>query len=411
MVVRDVSMMPQTDFDVLINGGGMVGITLALCLASADLSVAIIENSTPPSLKNADELNHSPSDLRVFAITKASEQIFKHIGVWQEILSARMGVMQQIKVWDQFFSGSVHFSAKDAGLPNLGVIIEQKSLLNALYKKVGCYPNIKLFSSAKLAQFSVHKDKIIAVMQSGESLQAKLLVGSDGARSWVKQQAGIASTEKSYHQIAVVATIHSDKPHNQTAFQRFNDTGALALLPLSQPNQLSIVWSVAEDLAQSLLTLSDHAFEAKLSDEVDNVIGQLSLLSQRMHFPLIERHAKSYFHDRVVLVGDAAHVIHPLAGQGVNLGLMDAYVLANILTQAHLKKRDIGSQYLLKRYERKRRFNNQGMIYLMRAFKEGFITQQPTIQLIRNKGLDWVDKHALIKRFFIQQAQGTLPSA
>lgn len=389
--------------DVLINGGGMAGLTLALLLGQAECDVLVIDHSDLPAFQETDDI---PSDLRVVALTRASEQLFESLQVWQEMPLHRLGKMMNIRVWDQTLSGEVAFNAEQAKETNLGTIVEQAVILTVLEKKIKQYPNIKIIKPAHLTSYQVVGNTVVAQTNTGHMIEAKLLVGCDGARSWVRHQANISQRVQSYEQIAIVATIQSEKAHCHTAFQRFNETGALALLPLYDLHRLSIVWSVTEDLGHALMDLSEAAFEQQLTKEIEAVIGNLTLKSKRIFFPLQAQHADSYTALRVALVGDAAHTMHPLAGQGVNLGLLDAMALAQVLIQAKNKGRDIGYPYILQRYERARRLHNQAMIHVMRAFKEGFSTQLPMIQFLRNKGLDWVNQSAALKQFFIQSALG-----
>lgn len=390
--------------DVIINGGGMVGLTLALLLAQAEYKVIVLEsNAKAPIVPEQAEV---PTDLRVVALTQATRQLFEKIDIWQSIAAKRLGTMENIKVWDQVLSGSILFSALEAKEPDLGVIVEQSVILNALRSALQHYPNVQTIYAAQLQSYQIEANRLIATTQDNNILNAQLLVGCDGSQSWVRNFAAIGVKEKSYEQLAIVATIQSERPHLNTAYQRFNATGALALLPLSDPFTLSIVWSVETALGQALMMLSQEAFSQQLTQEVEAVLGTLTVMSKRIQFPLREQHATSYIGERVALVGDAAHVIHPLAGQGVNLGFLDASALADVLIQATKKHRDIGYDYVLKRYQRSRRMHNQGMIYFMRAFKEGFTHTSPLLGLLRNKGLDWVDSHAWLKQFFIQRALG-----
>lgn len=392
--------------DVIVNGGGMVGLTVALLLAQAEYKVIIVESNAQPSITS--DQTEVPADLRVVALTQATQQLFEKLDIWQSIASSRLGTMESIKVWDQALGGSVLFSALEAKEPNLGVIVEQSVILNALQKALKFYPNVQTLYDAELQAYQINANQLIATTQDNRVLSAQLLVGCDGSQSWVRNYSGIKIQEKSYDQQAIVATIKSERPHLNTAYQRFNSTGALALLPLHHAHSLSIVWSVEVVLAKALMTLSEDEFAQKLTQEVESVLGTLTLMSKRIQFPLKEQHAANYVAKRVVLVGDAAHVIHPLAGQGVNLGFLDAAALVDVLVAATKKNRDIGFDYVLKRYQRSRRMHNQGMIYLMRSFKEGFTHASPLLGLLRNKGFDWVDNSAWIKQFFIQKALGKL---
>lgn len=394
----------EVQCDVIINGGGMVGLTLALLLAQAEYKVIVLEsNAKMPIVSGQGEV---PADLRVVALTQFTRQLFEKLDIWQSIATKRLGTMENIKVWDQELSGSVFFSALEAKEPDLGLIVEQSVILHALQAALQYYPNVQTIYAAQLQSYQIDENRLVATTQDNHILNAQLLVGCDGSQSWVRNSATIGIKEKSYEQLAIVATIQSERPHLNTAYQRFNVTGALALLPLSDPFTLSIVWSVETELGEALMMLSQEAFSKQLTKDVGSVLGTLTVMSKRIQFPLREQHATSYIGKRVALVGDAAHVIHPLAGQGVNLGFLDASALADVLIQATKKHRDIGYDYVLKRYQRSRRMHNQGMIYLMRAFKEGFTHTSPLLGLLRNKGLDWVDSHAWLKQFFVQKALG-----
>lgn len=393
----------SSQVDIIINGAGMVGLSLALALGQAGFQVLVVEaQNITDNVLSQDE----SCDLRVVAIAKSTVRFFEQLGVWGQIKSFRLGQMENMRVWDQEFSGRVDFFSAQVLEENLGYIVEQKNILHALRCTLKKLSNVKVRTNSALQQVQKDPSFVYCNISEKERLTAKLLVGCDGGNSWVRNISDIQAHVLSYQQQAIVATIQSKEPHKHTAYQRFNRTGALALLPLYQDNLLSIVWSAHEDLIPGLLALSDRAFEVKLTKEIDEVLGPLALKSQRVAFPLKQSHAKSYVADRVVLLGDAAHTFHPLAGQGVNFGLKDAQVLATVLAEAKHKKRDIGLPYLLKRYERKRRWHNQMMIYLMRAFKEGFGTSHTATTFLRNEGLDLVNRTSLFKQFFIKNALG-----
>jgi len=381
----------------------MVGLSLALALGQSGFHICIIEAQNFSEMEQSDE---TPCDLRVVALAKGAVQFYQQLGIWQSIQGFRVGRMDNMRVWDQNFSGRVDFSAEEALEQNLGYIVEQKNIMQALHAALNTLPNVHCQVNTHLQQVQKEATQLHCTTTHSERLSAKLLVGCDGGNSWVRTISDIQTKIVPYQQKAIVATIESDKPHNHTAYQRFNQTGALALLPLYKDNLLSIVWSTHEDWVPGLLALPEKAFETKLTQEIDCVLDRLSLKSQRVAFPLKQLHAKSYVADRVVLLGDAAHIFHPLAGQGVNFGLKDAQALVKILQKAKQKSRDIGLSYLLRRYERERRYHNQLMIYLMRAFKEGFGTQHTATTFIRNEALDWVNNSNICKNFFIQHALG-----
>ena len=380
--------------DVLIVGDGIVGLTLALALAKMDLNVAIVSNNDlfAPKKKRLSE----EYDERVSAITPASETVFRQIGVWAGIASRRISPFRDMDVWDATGSGKIHFDSAWVGKPHLGYIIENSVMLAALQESLAHYPNITYYPLRELSELMRPAEGNI-VKTNKESLFAKLLIGADGAESWVRQAAGFTIKQRDYGQTAIVATVQTELAHQETAWQRFLPTGPLAFLPLNQANKSSIVWSCEPHQAAKLMTYDDKTFCHELSKALDFKLGEVMSCSTRQNFPLIMRHAERYVMPNIALVGDAAHTIHPLAGQGLNLGLQDAAFLAKVMQKSLQLNRPFTYMPFLREYERERRTANLLMIKTMDGFKHLFSNENPMLNNIRNTGLNCVDSLPWVK--------------
>lgn len=399
--------MKQDRVDVVVVGGGMVGLACALALGQVGFRVVVIEASTQEQ-KQISAI--CPFDAKVVAITRASENLFSNLGVWEAIKKTRLCSYQHMKVWDSQLDGNITFSAVDFFEPDLGHIIEQSVILWALQQAIKKCPDITLMKGATLETLEILTDHAQLSLSEGTQLKSTLVIGADGVNSLVRKLCSIESDGWEYEQSAIVATVEGEQSHRQTAYQRFAIDGPLALLPLSDPHLSSIVWTTSPENAVLLCQETPKRFAEHLSRESHFVMGKMRLAGTRLSFPLRTHHAKQYVISRCVLIGDAAHTLHPLAGQGVNLGLLDVAALVDTITEAKMKKRDIGILNTLKRYERLRRTHNQVMIWVMELFKRGFSSQSNFIQLLRNVGLNWVDRHTSIKQLFAKMALGTLGS-
>lgn len=397
--------MKDDIFDIVIVGGGIVGLTSALALVQAGFRVAVIEAS---ALEQRETLASCPFDSKVVAITRASENLFNNLGVWETIKKIRLCSYQHMKVWDSLLDGAITFSAVDFFEPDLGHIVEQSVILWALQQALKKYTTATLIGNAKLESLRILADHVELSLVDGKQLTSVLVLGADGANSLVRRLCGIEISGWEYEQSAIVATVEGEYSHHQTAYQRFAPEGPLALLPLASSHLSSIVWTTSPENAAILCHQAPERFAECLSQESHFVMGKMRLAGTRLSFPLRTHHAKQYVLSRCALIGDAAHTLHPLAGQGVNLGLLDVAALVNVLTEAKMKKRDIGALSTLKRYERLRRTHNQMMIWVMELFKRGFCSQSNIIQRLRNLGLNWVDRHTSIKQLFAKMALGTL---
>lgn len=388
-------------FDIVIVGGGMVGTALACALSKNDaLNIAIIENREP-------ELNwdNSSFDQRVSAITRGSQHLFEQLGVWQAMHADRISPYSEMFVWDATGDGHIHFDCADVGEPNLGHIIENRVITRALTQRVEQLDNVHLFCPAKPIQLAQENSIIQLELEDGNILETTLVIGADGANSWVRQQASIETTTRDYNQRAVVTTVKTSLPHQETAWQRFLPTGPLAFLPLTD-NYSSIVWSTTPEQAQELLDLDDKEFKSALANAFDHKLGDITELGHRAAFPLKGQHAKHYVKPHLALVGDAAHTIHPLAGQGVNLGFADINTLAEVILEDQKNGKAIGSLKALRRYERSRRGDNLLMLESMGAFKTLFSNENTGLSKLRNLGLSITNKVAPAKQLFMRHAMG-----
>jgi len=395
-----VSKTTVHNTDIIINGGGMVGLLLANALTKHGLSIAIVE-----SAKHAPKWNKQQFDMRVSAITRASQNILTTLGVWQDIESMRLSPFREMHVWDSTGDGVIHFDSADIGQAHLGHIIENSVIQTALYKHLKSCDNIQWFQPAAPVELKITPDNVALSLDDQTQLNARLIVGADGGRSWVREQAGISIRSTDYKQTAVVATVKTQLFHQETAWQRFLPTGPLAFLPLPD-GYSSIVWSTTPDHAESLLAMDDDAFKHTLTEGFGNKLGEIVETSKRAKFPLRSQHARHYVKERLVLIGDAAHTIHPLAGQGVNLGFADAATLAEIIINTYGANKDIGSYKSLRRYERWRKGDNLAMLSAMTGFKTLFSNNNVILKSLRNTGLNLTNNIAPVKNTIIRHAMG-----
>ncbi len=391
-----MSDSPQT-YDLIIIGAGMVGATLACLLARQGKKVAVVESHMPQAFSWQD-----PHELRVSAISGASQRAFAEIGAWTSMQAMRVSPYESMYVWDSSGPGKIRFDAADLGEPNLGHIIENKVIQLALLEVMQAEPSLALLCPDSLSHFQVTEFGVQVTLSSGSRLTAALLVGADGACSKVRALAGIELRQDDYAQKGLVATIRPEQSHQMTAWQRFMPSGPLALLPLSD-GTCSIVWTLPADKADYYLAMSEADFNRAVTEASGSRLGQLNVQSKRAAFPLRGRHAEHYVLPGVALVGDAAHTIHPLAGQGVNLGIKDAVELATVLSQS---TRSPGSPLLLRRYERARKGDNLLTQKVMEGFNILFSHQASLVSTGRNLGLNLVNRLEPVKREIMRVAMG-----
>ena len=408
--------MNMQKFDVLIVGGGMVGLTLALALRQqTGLTVAIVDTTPPVELS-------AQADVRVSAINIASKQIFDNLDVWALISEKRLQPYTDMHVWDKAGFGKLHFSQKDlqqsSSNEQLGWIIENSVIRQSLWQKAQADHGITFYTENTLSNISMGESEAFASFSSNNGnpmpITAKLVVGADGANSWVRRQMEMPLTFRDYEHHAIVATVKCAQGHQNTAWQVFLDTGPLALLPLEssngEQNLCSIVWSTSPEDAIRLNALSPEEFSKELTAASDGKLGNIELQSECFTHPLTMRMAQTFVQERVALVGDAAHTIHPLAGQGVNLGLLDAVSLVQVINEKLSKQKVPNDAWLttrlLNEYSRWRKSEAAEMIAAMEAIKQVFTPQQDAVKLVRGLGLTLIDGFKPVKQTMIKQALG-----
>lgn len=395
-----MSTAEKKHYDILIVGGGMVGSTLACALADTGLSIAVVEKFIPDDIQPDDGY-----DLRVSAISHSSQNVFKQIGAWDGISRRRACAYEKMDVWDAEGDGEVIFDAADNGVSELGHIIENRVIQRALLERLDELHSVELIADKSISKVNYADTASRIEFEDGSIIECSLLVGADGANSLVRQTAGIDIDVADYCQKGIVAVVTPEQHHQHTAWQRFLATGPLAFLPLSN-GQCSIVWSADSAEADRIMQLDDEAFCNELGRAFDEKLGRIKQASQRAAFPLIRRHASRYVLPGLALVGDAAHTIHPLAGQGVNLGLMDAASLAEVIAEAKRMRRDFSSLHTLRKYERWRRGENQLMMFSMSGFKNLFGNKDSFVSKLRNFGLNLVQKNVFAKTTLMSRAMG-----
>ena len=387
--------------DIVIVGAGMVGGLLAAALKHLPLKIIIIDNQQVIEPKNSE-----PYEPRVSALTRASENMLKALGAWSLINTKRFAPFTSMYVREQQGHGELYFHADDLGVSHLGCLLENRLLQWALTEQAIASPQVTLLTPDKVVALEKGIRSWSVTLASGATIDTGLVVGADGAFSVVRQLAGIEIDRWDYQQQAIVCSVKTENPHQDCARQSFLSTGPLALLPLSDPLYCSIVWSAQQAEAQRLMALSDDQFLQALERAFPCELGRMLSCDRRYSFPLVARHAQRYYLDGLVLIGDAAHTIHPLAGQGVNLGLLDAAVLAEEIELALKKSLAINHLQVLSKYSRRRRSHNALTMHSMTALERTYAAQWPAMIVARNEGVRFVNKTAWLKEFFEKQAMG-----
>ncbi|OUS27498.1 monooxygenase [Thalassotalea sp. 42_200_T64] len=392
------------NIDIVIVGGGMVGLTTALAIRQqTSLSVAVIDSQELHSIKEQPHL-------RVSAINNASKQLFTNLCVWDDICAVRSQAYSNMHVWDKDGYGHLDFDQSDiptgSGADNLGSIIENDIIRNALWHKAEQDSGIR-FIPENITSMAVGGSEVFLSFAEQPPIMAKLVIGADGANSWVRKQLDMAMTFRDYDHHAVVATVECAQGHQNTAWQVFLPSGPLAFLPLYQQNTCSIVWSLPPEQAERIKALSTDDFNKEILAASDGKLGNIRLQSERVSFPLTMRLVRDFVKDRVVLIGDAAHTIHPLAGQGVNLGLVDAAALAQTLADICVQGKALNDAQALGHFSRWRKSDASEMIVAMESIKQGFSLQQTLPKFIRGLGMSLLNNVASLKKLLLKQAMGS----
>lgn len=388
-------------FDILVVGGGMVGAALACACVGKGWRIALVEARAPQPSWPPGEV-----DLRVSALNRASQRTLERLGVWDRITWLGASPYREMHVWDAVGGGSIHFDGAELGEPDLGHIVKNRVIQLALWERLERSEEVTLLCPATVGELKLTADSVLLDLKDGRRVGARLLVGADGSNSQVRGRVGIASRGWLYDQRAIVANVQVGEWHRETAWQRFLPTGPLAFLPL-RDGRCSIVWSTTEFKAQGLLGLNEAGLRSELEAAIEGRLGPIGDIGPRASFGLQLQHAEHYVKPRLALIGDAAHAIHPLAGQGVNLGFLDAAALAAALDEARHRRRDIGGLWTLRRYERARRGDNLLMLAAMDGFKRMFGNAVPPLAVLRSTGLSLVDRFGPIKHLFMRHALGS----
>lgn len=392
--------------DLIIVGAGMVGSTLALALKDAGLGIKLIDAGP---LEVHPFVPADAFEPRVSALSAASQRILERVGAWPGITGRRASPYTDMHVWDGSGTGQIHFSAASVHAEVLGHIVENRVVQDALLEILKDDRSVELLPNVRLEQLERSESGWTLTLSDGARLSTSLLVAADGANSAVRRLAGSETREWDYLHHAIVTSVRCAEPNQQTAWQRFTDDGPLAFLPLQKDGDAhwcSIVWSVTESEAQRLMALDDSAFRQALARAFEYRLGAVLETDPRLCIPLRQRHAKRYVQPGLALIGDAAHTIHPLAGQGVNLGLLDAAVLAEVLIAANARGAQLSNPRVLSRFERRRMPHNLAMMAAMEGFERLFQADPLPLRWLRNAGLKGMQALPEAKAMFVRQALG-----
>ena len=381
------------DFDIVIIGGGLVGASLADALKHSGLRLALVEGQPLPSLD-------SEWDSRIYAFTPGNVDFLKQCGAWQRLDNSRVQQVEEMRVFGD--AGSrLNFSAYEMGAPELAFIMESRLLQHALWQGLLEQDNLTLLHPAQCAELSVLEDAAWLKLKDGREIRARLIVGADGRDSWVRQQTNMPEVPTPYHQHGVVANFNIGKAHRGIAYQWFSPDGILALLPLPG-KRISIVWSVSPEQSAELLALTHGEFSARVAEASNHTLGELQVITPPASFALRVLNLAHLARPRLALIGDAAHNVHPLSGQGVNLGLRDVRKLAQVLQQRG--ELDCGDLQLLRRYEKARQSDIMSMQLTTDTLKHLFINNNPLLSTLRNLGLTATNKIVPLKKMLVRHA-------
>ena len=387
------------DNAIVIVGGGLVGATAACAWADGPFRVTVVE-SGPAAVEWPPAAGFDP---QVSALTRASQRVFQHLGVWEAIAARRVAPYRAMEVWDAASVGRIRFDAEDLGESDLGHIVENSAILAALRERLEAAANVEFLAETTVTGLQADADAARLTLGDGRVLEAGLVVGADGSDSWVRDQAGITTTGWDYDQSAVVAVVRTERPHEATARQCFLPTGPVAFLPMADPHRCTVVWSTTPVEAAGLAAADEAAFLAALQEAFGDALGRMEETGPRRSFPLRLQHADDYVRPRIALIGNAAHAIHPLAGQGLNLGVLDAAALTEVTERGRAAGRGPGALSVLRRYERWRKGDNVAVMAAMDGFERLFGPQSAPLRWLRGAGMRLTGaarpvRHALMRR-------------
>ncbi|OAI15367.1 2-octaprenyl-3-methyl-6-methoxy-1,4-benzoquinol hydroxylase [Methylomonas koyamae] len=388
----------KEQIDVVIVGGGMVGAALACSLGGSRLKVVVVEAQTPEPF-SADQ----PHDLRVSALSIASKNILETVGAWERVTSRRYCPFRRMRVWEN--AGDTTFDSTDISYPELGYIVENRITQLALLDRLAAFDNVELLMPQAIKRIDYDGAQSVVALENGRELQAKLLVAADGGHSRVRQAVGLGVTSWDYNQHALVIYIETAYAQQDITWQRFVSSGPQAFLPLTG-NYGSIVWYQSPDEVRRLQALPFERLRAELVAAFPECLGEVKQVLGVASFPLRRQHAQAYVKQGVALVGDAAHMINPLAGQGVNIGLLDAAALAEVVVDAYSRGKSFADVSVLRRYEAMRRNENLKMMTVMDVFYRSFSNDILPVKLLRNLGLGLAQRITPARNKVMKAAMG-----
>ncbi|KAF3981106.1 MAG: UbiH/UbiF/VisC/COQ6 family ubiquinone biosynthesis hydroxylase [Methylococcales symbiont of Hymedesmia sp. n. MRB-2018] len=393
-------MQKQKRFEVIVVGGGLVGATTACALAQSGIDVALMDMFNPQRQWTDDSV-----DLRVSALTKASQNILETLAVWKGMVERGVSPYKDMRVWDAKANGELHFDCADTEFNALGHIVENRVTVASLWDKLETLSCATCITDVKVSQMQLTQNGRTILLEDGRQFDAELVIAADGRDSSLRSMVGIDVTGWSYKQDGLVATISTENSHQMTAWQRFLDEGPLAFLPLRN-GQCSIVWTLASDTAKAYLQLSEQDFLKQLEQASAGILGGMLKTSSRAAFPLRFQYAKQYTENHFALVGDAAHAMHPLAGQGANAGLLDAAALSELVIKTKRADRPLTSAKYLRQYERWRKGDNLLMMSSMELINKIFAIDALPLISLRSAGMNLINKTSAVKALFNNHAMG-----
>lgn len=385
--------------DILVVGGGLNGLPLAIALSSAGLNVVVLEREDPAAVVDAG------FDGRVSAIAHASRNLFKGIGVWDHVAEAEP--MLDIRITDGPSKFFLHYDHSQLGDEPFGHMVENRHMRMALLARAKEIETLTLMAPVTYETIERSADGATATLKDGRVINARLVVAADGRGSPLRKAAGIGTVGWSYHQSGIVCTVAHEYPHKGVAQERFLNPGPFAILPMSK-NRSSLVWTEETKMAAKIMSLDEEAFQAQMARRFGDYLGKLEVVGPRWSYPLTLHQSDSYIGERLALIGDAAHGMHPIAGQGLNLGLRDVAALAEVVIDTARLGQDFGMQNTLVRYQRWRRFDSLALLAITDGLNKLFVTDMPPVRLARDLGLAAVNKMPKLKGFFMEHARGTV---